>query len=491
MPLIALSTKIFHTNKRPPLNSMTEFSKRLRLLYRGTITQAVIIGLLSFTQPGVWSAIAGLGAGGLQTVGTANASSAILFGIMFVFSPIFGILINKWGVRPVITIGTIGYVFWSAGLYKNSKDGSQPLILAGAALCGISAAAFWTGEATVAILYPEQQQRGLFIGIWQGINKIGGLIAGAVTLALNVDGNTTGSVSLNTYIGLMVIQCLGLPISFLLSPPEKLIRKNGSKLKPSITGKSLKEEIKTFLNVLRRKEVVGLSPLFLSVVWFNTWQSNYMTHHFTVRVRALNSLLSALIPGLTDIAAGLLLDTNVVRRSMKVKISWAICVLLMSAFFVYSLIIQNEFDKTPEEGIDWTGNSRFAKSFIPFQVFKISCELIFNWVYWVVGTYQFSSEEISYVSATIRSIESLGQTFAFVIGTVNSSDMTNLAVSAGAFFLSVIPVTYVVSLANDEEIHGIVQDSEEEDQQIDEVESDHPYGPLKDKVIVLTRKASE
>ncbi|QEU62094.1 hypothetical protein KDRO_F00170 [Kluyveromyces lactis] len=469
---------------------MTEFSARLRLLYRGTITQAVIIGFLSFTQPGVWGAIANLGAGGLQTVGTANASSSILFAIMFVFSPMFGVMINKWGVRPVITIGTIGYIFWSAGLYKNSKDGSQPLILAGAALCGVSAAAFWTGEATVAILYPEQQQRGLFIGIWQGISKMGGLIAGAIALALNIDGNESGSVSLNTYIVLMIIQCLGFPISFLLSPPEKIIRKNGSKLKPSVTGKTVKAEIKTFLSVLRRKEIIGLAPLFLSVTWFNTWQSNYMTHHFSVRVRALNTLLTALICGFTDVVAGLLLDTNIVRRSLKVKLSWAISVLLMSAFFVYCLIIQNEFDKTPEEGIDWTGSSRFAKSFIPFQVFKIACELVFNWVYWVVGTYQFSAEEISHVSAIIRSIESLGQTFAFIIGTVNSSDMTNLAVSAGAYFLSVIPATYVVSLANDEEIHGIVQDSEEEDKQIDEVASDQLSDFAKEDVIVSTREAS-
>jgi MFS family permease len=102
--------------------------------YRSTLFQAILIGVLSFAQPRIWSAIADLVAGGLQTVGTANTASSILFGIMFVFSPIFGILTNRIGVKPVITIGTIGFVFWSAGLYKNSLDGSQAHILADASL---------------------------------------------------------------------------------------------------------------------------------------------------------------------------------------------------------------------------------------------------------------------------------------------------------------------------------------------------------------------
>lgn len=430
-------------------------------VYRSTTFQAVIIGLLSFTQPGVWSAIAGLGAGGLQTVKTANTSSAVLFGLMFVLSPVFGVLINKWSIKYVITIGTIGYVFWSAGLYKNSLDGSQALVLAGAVLCGVSAAAFWTGEATVAILYPEQNERGKFIGIWQSLNKLGGVIAGSISLALNIDGSTSGKVSLSTYKALIAIQCLGFPLSFLLSPPEKIIRKDNVQLKSNVGNNTLKQELQIFLRVLKKKEIIGLSPLFLSVVWFNTWQSNYITNHFSVRARALNSLLTALIPGLTDIVAGILLDIKGVRRSVKVKVSWAVSIIIMSGFFIYSLILQHQFQVNPESGIDWEGNARFAKAFIPFQVFRIGGEILFNWVYWVLGAYQFSAEEIPYASATVRSIESLGQCFAFVVGTVNTNDMTNLAVSVGIFYASIIPASYIVSLANDEEITGrVVSDTE-------------------------------
>lgn len=381
---------------------------------------------------------------------------------MFVLSPLYAILVNKVGVKPVVVIGTVGYVFWSAGLYQNSKDGTQWLIMFGAATCGISAAAFWTSEATIAILYPDEGLRGKFIGTWQLWNKLGGLISGAITVALNYKSNTSGSVSLNTYIALIAIQCLGFPASFLLSPPEKLIRKDGRKLKSNITNESWGQRFLNLKKALLRKEILCLIPLFISNVWFGTWQSNYITNHFSIRVRSLNSLLTALICGATDIIAGTLLDIKM-RKSTKVRGSWLIIVSLMVAFFVYSIIIQHEFEVDPESDIDWSGNSRYARTFIPFQIFKISGELVFNWIYWVIGAYHFQPSEVAYISGLIRSFESLGQCLAFVVGTVNSNDMVNLAVSAGVFFISIPSVTYIAFQADDEEVLEKLDFEEDED----------------------------
>ncbi len=400
---------------------------------------------------------------------------------MFVLSPLYAILVNKIGIKPVVIIGTIGYVFWSAGLYQNSKDGTQWLVLFGAATCGISAAALWTGEATVAILYPEDGQRGRFIGTWQLWNKFGGIISGSITLAMNYKTQKSGGISLNTYIVLIAIQCLGFPASFLLSPPEKLIRKDGKKLKSNVTkDESWKQRFINLKNVFLKKEVLFLLPLFMSNVWFLTWQSNYVTHHFTVRVRALNSLLTAIINGATDVIAGYLFDVKM-KKSLKVKISWLITVVLMVSFFIYSLIIQHEFDVTPESGIDWTGNPRYYRSYVPFQIFKISGELVFNWVYWVIGAYHFHHSEIAYVSGLIRSFESLGQCFSFLIGAVNDSDMVNLAVAAGAFFLSIPSVTYLAFQSDDVEVSQKLEYEDDQEGDDSKDEEDRAYSGSVDK----------
>ncbi|THV71037.1 hypothetical protein D6C85_07785 [Aureobasidium pullulans] len=47
--------------------------QRLHRFYRGTTFQAIILGLVSFTQPGIWDALNSLGAGGQAKPYVVNA----------------------------------------------------------------------------------------------------------------------------------------------------------------------------------------------------------------------------------------------------------------------------------------------------------------------------------------------------------------------------------------------------------------------------------
>ena len=226
-------------------------------------------------------------------------------------------------------------------------------------------------------------------------------------------------------------------------------------MKSNLENRTLKEEVLLFYKVLQKKETICLAPIFLSFAWFNTWQSNYTTHHFSVRTRALSSFLSAVITGVTEIFSGWVYDLKYFKMPTRIKYSWTSVVVLMTWFIIFSLVIQKEFDSKPQSGIDWNGNSRFMRSFVPFQIFRISKEALCVWVYWVIGAYQFRAEEVAYVSALLRMLESLGECLSFVVGAVNGNDMTNLAVSVGIFYLSVIPVTYIVLQAKDNDIKDI------------------------------------
>ncbi|GJC83978.1 hypothetical protein ColLi_06816 [Colletotrichum liriopes] len=48
-------------------------------VFRGTIFQAVLLGLISFTQPGIWTAMNNLGAGGQAEPYVINAVNVITF----------------------------------------------------------------------------------------------------------------------------------------------------------------------------------------------------------------------------------------------------------------------------------------------------------------------------------------------------------------------------------------------------------------------------
>ncbi|KAK8176867.1 hypothetical protein IWX90DRAFT_481930 [Phyllosticta citrichinensis] len=82
---------------------------RLHAIYRGTIFQAVILSLISFTQPEIWSA---LNTGGQAEPYVVNAANVITFAIMVFGAPLASVVAN------VIVFGTIGCVPYSAALIK-------------------------------------------------------------------------------------------------------------------------------------------------------------------------------------------------------------------------------------------------------------------------------------------------------------------------------------------------------------------------------------
>ncbi|PWY87556.1 hypothetical protein BO70DRAFT_394440 [Aspergillus heteromorphus CBS 117.55] len=130
--------------------SVSSGRSRLHAFYRSTLFlfNAIIVGLVSFIQPGIRTALSSLGAGGPATpffvnasnvITFVNASNVITFGIMVFMSPVFAVLSNRWSLKWVLVIGTLGYTPYSASLYVNSVYGTQGFMLFGAATCGVSA----------------------------------------------------------------------------------------------------------------------------------------------------------------------------------------------------------------------------------------------------------------------------------------------------------------------------------------------------------------
>ncbi|KAG7795810.1 hypothetical protein KL929_003572 [Ogataea haglerorum] len=414
-----------------------------KLIFRSTLTQAFLVGFLSFTQPGIYAAIANMGAGGQATTRTWNISTVILNAMAVVLAPISALFANRFGLKPTLLIGCIGHTIYSASLYYNTKTGNQAFILAASALLGISGAAFWMSEGAIVMSYPEKSRKGLFIGIWQMLNKFGGVISGAVVFAMNCSGTKKGQVSLNTYIALISIQCTGPFFALLLSPPEKVIRKDNTCVETNVVKDSLRKMCKRYLGLLRRKEITLLLPILVGNTWYKTWQSNFMTHNFSVRARALNVLLTALIGGAVDLVGGAFLDCEKISVGLRARISWFFIVFFESGFYIWGFIVQRHLADSTST-LDWATGRYYYDAYVPMQVFKIPTEFVFNWVFWVVSVQEFSSEENAYISGLIRAVESFGSMLSFLVGVANGNDMVNLSVAAAVFWAAVPSVTYLV-----------------------------------------------
>ncbi|KAK7511795.1 major facilitator superfamily domain-containing protein [Phyllosticta citriasiana] len=318
----------------------TGLVSRPHAIYRGTIFQAVIPGLISFTQPEIWSALNNLGADGQAEPSVVNAANVITFAIKVFGEPIASVVANVIGVKQVIVFGTIGHVPYSAALYCNSAIGPQWFLIFGSVTCGLSASALWSAEATVAVGYPEPTRRGICVSIWLALHKLGSIIGSAIQLALNKDGSTTGSISTQTYLVLVAIQCLGLPLAFLLSPPDKLIRTNGKKPTIPSHGRSWRAQTQEFFRILRRKDMLLLIPAFITSGWDQAYQGNYLTAYFSVRSRALVGFLVAVVGAIVNVLCGWWLDTRWVKRSTQARATWLRTLALFTAIWVWYLVVQ-------------------------------------------------------------------------------------------------------------------------------------------------------
>ncbi|OLN85053.1 UNC93-like protein 8 [Colletotrichum chlorophyti] len=425
------------------------FGSQIHDIYRGTYFQAVLLGLISFTQPGIWAAMNNLGAGGQAEPYVINAVNVITFVIMIVLSPLASMTGNVIGMKWIVAIGTIGYVPYSAALYVNSLWGTQWFLIFGAVTCGISASALWPGEAALAVGYPEVSRRGTCISIWMALGKLGSIIATAIQLALNKDGDTTGSIAPSTYLVLVAIQCLGLPLSLLLAPPNKLVRKDGKKPVFANSGRPFKVQLKGFLAQFKRKEVLLLIPAFITAQWGVTYQGNYMAAYFTVRARTLSGFIIAVVGAISNILAGWWLDTKHLRRTTQARWSWYFLLALFTLVWVWNLVVQERWAKQSPGEIDWSSGN-FGEGVAIFILYRIAYEIVGVWLYWALGTFDVEADTIALSMGVLRSGESLGSALSYAVGSVRSASlMTNLIVSVVVFYVGVPATTWASHLIKD------------------------------------------
>lgn len=113
-----------------------------------------------------------------------------------------------------------------------------------------------------------------------GIRQCGPLIGGSISLALNVNTQTTGKVSYNTYLGLIAISALGAPFALLLSQPQKVIRSDGTRI-AYMRQTSLSVEAHAIWRQLKSPYLLLLVPVFLAGQFGVTYQSNYLTSKYS------------------------------------------------------------------------------------------------------------------------------------------------------------------------------------------------------------------
>lgn len=133
------------------------------------------------------------------------------------------------------------------------------------------------------------------------------MIGGSVPPGVNAGNKEKGHVSVQTYLVFIAIQALGPFVAALLSPPHKVERSDHFKVVVNLpTG--LKTELGAMWYLLCRKEILLLLPMILQSVLSEASLSPYNATYFTMRSRALASLVASTCVIVANFALGVFLD---------------------------------------------------------------------------------------------------------------------------------------------------------------------------------------
>ncbi|KAK8869439.1 hypothetical protein IAR55_000003 [Kwoniella newhampshirensis] len=430
--------------------------------YRSVAFQMVILAVLAFSGPSMSNAISALGGGGLATPYTANAASATQYSVSSVFAMFGGPIIGVIGIPVACMIGAMGFPLSGSGFYVNSKYGIQWYLIFAKALYGITSSFLYIAEAAAIISYPEEHRRGFYISIWVGMRNVGSIIGGAITLGLNITRKGAGGVSVNTYLAFLGMECIGLPAAFLMTKTKKVVRSDGYGV-PMLPRKSWRREVKLLWEHHKQRRTLLLIPVYVLTYFGDGVWGTYLSLHFSVRSRALSSLVAPLSALLINPLFGMILDMKSVGPRKKGLIAFWIWTVPSAAMLIWVMINLHWFGNQPTSvRLDYT--ARWVAMWLPYWIYNVNAWMSQTLVYWMLGQFASDVTTNARTGGVFRAWETVGQAVSYGINSHTTNKYIPFGIYIGIFLLA-MPGWYMTLLEVPVEtkVRGVVEEVEDVD----------------------------
>ncbi|WVQ92969.1 hypothetical protein IAU59_000031 [Kwoniella sp. CBS 9459] len=437
-------------------------------VFRSVPFQIAVAAGVSFTAPGMWDALGGLGAGGAAEPYAVSAANAILYALFAVFCVAAGAINNRIGLKWGLALGqetsdgrveagknlvltssilrnqAIGYPLYGAGLYTNNTTATTWFMIFGSVCCGISAGFFWSAEAAIIIGYPSPKDRGFYLAVWQTAKAAGPIVGGAINLGLNANRSTAGSVGSATYIVFIVIMCLGLPIALCLSPAHKVWRKDGTRV-VAYKQATWAAEFQAVAKLAVSKRIILLVPAFFISYFYNPFISTWLTSYFTVRSRAFSSFFTNFAGIFSSFLIGTLLDRQSIHIKTRAKTAFSAIVIILVGTWIWAIVLQQRFYSETKPSFDWfEGGFGSAYAMVFFMTF--AGQAFQQFLYWLVGQYATDLSSLSHHTGILRGLEALGQTVAWALQSeANVNHFVTIGLNFGILLICIVPTWMVLS----------------------------------------------
>ncbi|KAI0824942.1 MFS general substrate transporter [Trametes gibbosa] len=432
--------------------------------YTTPMAQVVLVGITCFATVGMFSAVSNLGAGGLSDITLSDTSNGVLYGTFAITGLVSGAINNLLGPRLTLFIGTLGYALYVGSLWCYQTQGTGWFVILAGALLGVSAALLWSAQGAIMMSYPLEKDKGRAFAIFWAIFQFGSFIGSIIALAINIESGKLSAVSTSTYIAFLVIIFVGVASSFLVLPPNKVIRSDGTIVKLEAVSKP-HEEVVGMMRLLKDWRMLALVPMFFASNYFYAYQGAINTNLFDGPTRALNATLE----GAGAIVGALMigyfcLDLKWFARRTRGYLGLAVVTVLIVIVWSVALAWQVEFtraDVSDANRINYHDSNYKGKGALFF--FCAPPALFFVWLadtrgwradyfsdacyqalaYWIMSALSNDPFTLARYAGLYKALQSAGSAGSFGMDAV-STPFLNEHLASWLMMLASLPLAWLV-----------------------------------------------
>jgi len=392
------------------------------------MTQVVLVGITCFATVGMFSAVSNLGAGGTQDTALSDISNGVLYGTFALTGLVSGGINNLLGPRLTLCIGSLGYSLYIGSLWCFQTQGTRWFLIFAGGVLGVSAALLWSAQGSIMMSYPLEKDKGKAFGIFWAIFQFGSFIGSVIALAINIRSGKLSAVSTATYLAFIIIMFIGTASTMLILPPEAIIREDGTLVKVEASS-SVRQELHSFIKVLKDKRILLLLPMFFASNYFYAYQGALNAFYFDGPTRALNGTLE----GAGAIAGALIigffvLDGTRFRRRTRGFLGLAFVSTVTIVVWSCALAWQVKFDRTPRTKVHYTDSAYHSKGAI-FFFFFFGDAAYQALAYWIMGAISNDPFTLARFTGFYKAIQSAGGAGSFGMDATSTPFLNELLAS--------------------------------------------------------------
>ncbi|XXG99586.1 hypothetical protein Hte_005926 [Hypoxylon texense] len=446
------------------MDAYREAVPKWKRIYQHSLTQMMLLSVQAFCGPAMADAIAGLGGGGLATPQTSNVATAINYAMLAIVCLFGGPIVNKLGTKWALVIGAMSFPIRGSSYYCNSKFGTQWYLIFGGFFTGIGSGCWYVAESGSIMSLAPSGSRGKYLALWIVARNLGQLVGGAINLSKNHVKGQVGGVTPDTYVAFLIIESLALPFAFLISPLERVVRSDGTRILVS-EKLTFKEESKLIRFTMSSKLIL-LSALWAiwSFFYSGTW-STYLGTYFSVRSRALSSLISPFFCIVGCFGLGFILDMKSLSQRRRAQLGLFTVAILNLGVYIWSIVMQVKFNGANPGKIDWD-ESLYASSFLPYFFVQTTGPLSQSYMYWLLSSFATDAQSNVRNGAAFRCLEAVGQAISYGMNTqIKTNPLIGFCVTFALMAAALGPMLVLVNATPDRIPADVILEEQEQQQE--------------------------